>query len=472
MIQSKLKGQPVVETKDRRVEIEDRIPESTDVLAPARPEPRRIGLPRALGEILAVYVPSFGLGVFTALVLLHNPSLGNNDEISGWLPALEEILQYVMQASVTIFGVAFFCVQRGVTLPMLFGKPRAPEPQQPVLVGGWPVYGPGGYGSPGYGAAQPPQPAQAQWGQQVQPEPTGPTQHPQWGHTPQSADGQPEPTQPMVSEPPTSPMNFEPPTSPMTSEPPTSPMTSEPPTSPVPGWGTEPTRQQGPDGYGFGGNAPAFFPGVPRPPQDRGRGWQFVRAYFISMAGVLGFLISVVIYTSLTRQQTGAPDQGNSPWLVLVGLVVALSAGFGEEMLITGLVTNALEKAGMTGNRAWVIYLVAICLRIPFHLYYGWASLGVIIFTVVNIYVYRRWRLLWPIVLAHATYDFFEYVGSVVPQAAGGLMILGLGLGTLVMLVIILSLENSDRVARRRYNQFLRGQGFGGDPFAAAPING
>lgn len=430
------------------MEIEDRIPESTDVLVPARPEPRRIGLPRALGEILAVYVPSFGLGVFTALVLLHNPSLGNNDEISGWLPALEEILQYVMQASVTIFGVAFFCVQRGVTLPMLFGKPKAPEQQPPAMVGGWPVYGPGGYGSPGYGAAQPTQP---QWGQPAQPEPTQPTQHPQWGHSPQAqsqseAAGQPEPTQPMVS---------------------------EPATAPVPAWGTEPTRQQVPEGYGqtFGG-APAFFPGVPRPPQDRGRGWQFVRAYFISMAGVLGFLISVVVYTSLTRQQTGAPDQGNSPWLVLVGLVVALSAGFGEEMLITGLVTNALEKAGMTGNRAWVIYLVAVCLRIPFHLYYGWASLGVIIFTVVNIYVYRRWRLLWPIILAHATYDFFEYVGSVVPQAAGGLMILGLGLGTLVMLVIILSLENSDRVARRRYNQFVRGQGFGGDPFAAAPING
>ena len=115
-----------------------------------------------------------------------------------------------------------------------------------------------------------------------------------------------------------------------------------------------------------------------------------------------------------------------------------------------------------------MIYLVAICLRIPFHLYYGWASLGVIIFTCVNIYVYRRWRLLWPIILAHATYDFFEYVGSVVPQAAGGLMILGLGLGTLVMLVVILSIENSDRVARRRYDQFVQGQRLAGNPDFAA----
>ncbi|WP_034267356.1 CPBP family intramembrane glutamic endopeptidase [Actinospica robiniae] len=425
------------------MEIEERIPESAENPAPAapvRPEPRRIGVPRALGEILAVYVPSFGLGVFTALVLLHNPSLGNNDQVSGWLPALEEILQYVMQASVTIFGVAFFCVQRGVTLPMLFGKPsRQPEPRLPA---GWPAYD---------GVAQPTQP-QPQWGAPPGPEPTRPTQHPQWGHAPQDvqhapADARPEPTQPMIA---------------------------EPPTTPVPGWGawgSEPTQQQAPppgNGYGFDGQAPMFFPGFPQPPADRGRGWQFARAYFISMAGVLGFLISVVIYTSLTRQQTGAPDQGNSPWLVLVGLVVALSAGFGEEMLITGLVTNALEKAGMTGNRAWVIYLVAICLRIPFHLYYGWASLGVIIFTCVNIYVYRRWRLLWPIILAHATYDFFEYVGSVVPQAAGGLMILGLGLGTLVMLVVILSIENSDRMARRRYDQFVQGQRLAGNPDFAA----
>jgi membrane protease YdiL (CAAX protease family) len=421
------------------VETEDRIPEGTGTpIAPAAtssaPPAREIGLPRALGEIIAVYVPSFGLGVFTALVLLHNPDLGNNDEITGWLTALEEILQYVMQASVTIFGVAFFCVQRGVTLPMLFGKPKRPAQPDPAAPG-WPGYGFEGYGYPG---AEAPQPQQSE----QQAPPSAPA--PQWGQPPQ-----PSPTEPISPEP-------------------------TQPVSPVPAWGAQqpsPSTQPVPTAYGFAGNAPVYFPGVPRPPQERGRGWQFARAYFISMAGVLGFLISVVVYTQVTHRATGAPDQGSSPWLLLVGLVVALAAGFGEEMLITGLVTNALEKAGMTGSRAWVIYLVAICLRVPFHLYYGWASLGVIIFTVVNIWVYRRWRLLWPIILAHATYDFVEYAAGVVPQTAGGLMILGLGLGTLVMLIIILSVENSDRLARRRYARFAKEQGLLAH-YATAPVNG
>ncbi len=187
-------------------------------------------------------------------------------------------------------------------------------------------------------------------------------------------------------------------------------------------------------------------------PAERGPGWQFSRSFFLSMAGVLAFLITVVIYINVTGDSTGAPDQGNSLWMVPVGIVVALAAGFGEEVLITGMVVTTLEQAGFA-RRAWVIYLVAVCLRIPFHLYYGWASLGVICFTVVNVWVYRRWRLLWPIVLAHATYDAVEFAGSLVPNLAG-LALLGLGLATFVMVIVIACIELSDRSARRRFNQW------------------
>ncbi|MBR7825849.1 hypothetical protein KDK95_05975, partial [Actinospica sp. MGRD01-02] len=104
-----------------------------------RPGPavgRRIPLPRALGEILAVYIPSFGLGILSALILLHDPNAGA-DQITGPVTALEEILQYVMQASVTVFGVAFFCLQRGVTLRMLFGRTAEP-PRYPAAAYGLP----------------------------------------------------------------------------------------------------------------------------------------------------------------------------------------------------------------------------------------------------------------------------------------------------------------------------------------------
>jgi len=212
-----------------------------------------------------------------------------------------------------------------------------------------------------------------------------------------------------------------------------------------PGYPATPPYGVYPPPYGYGA---AYV----REPAQRGRGWQFSRAFFVSMAGVLAFLISVVAYVAISGDSTSAPDQGNSLWLVPVGVVVALAAGLGEEVLITGMVTTTLEQAGFA-KRAWVIYLVAIGLRIPFHLYYGWASLGVVCFTVVNIWVYRRWRLLWPIVLAHTAYDAIEFAGSLVPKVAGLTLIL-LGLATVVMVIVIACIELSDRSARRRFNQW------------------
>jgi membrane protease YdiL (CAAX protease family) len=360
VIQSKLEGPALVEDLrgSWRVEIGDRISGGP---AAGPTVDRSIRLRRAYGEILAVYVPSFGLGIISALILLSNPNQ-QVDQISGPVASLVDIAQYVMQASVTIFGVAYFCQLRGVTLGMLFGRLREPAPYRPAMAA--PIY----------------------------------------------------PAQPSLVTPP---------------------------------WGTSAPAP---------GQPPGYWPGYayvmpPRPPAERGKGWQFSRAYFISMAGVLGFLISVIVYSALDNSQPGAPSQGNSAYLVPVGLFVALAAGFGEEMLVTGLTVNALERAGIGGKRVWLIYLTAICLRIPFHLYYGWAAFGVIIFTVVNIWVYRRWRLLWPIVLAHATYDFVESLGEV-NQNTGGLLLLALGLTTVVMVIVVICIEASDSRSRRRYRRF------------------
>jgi membrane protease YdiL (CAAX protease family) len=203
-------------------------------------------------------------------------------------------------------------------------------------------------------------------------------------------------------------------------------------------------------GYGYGY-------GPPPQPEQRSVAWQFSRAFFLSLAGVLGFLLAVIIYVNVSGNSSGAPDQGHSLWLIPVGVVVALSAGLGEEVLITGMVVTTLEQAGFA-RRAWVIYLVAIALRIPFHLYYGWAAPAVICFTVVNIWVYRRWRVLWPILLAHALYDAVQFAGSVAPALAG-LALLGMGLATFVMAIVISAVELSDRATRRQFERWRAGVG-------------
>ena len=336
--------------------------------------PGRISPARALGELGAVYFVAFGLGVVSAIGLLTDPSLSADQQIRTWLEASSEMMQYIMQASVVVFGVGYFSLRRGVTLRSIFGRFTKPAP--PVL----------------YYPPQPPNLMQSPYQDQT----------PYQDQSPYQNQAQP----------------------------------------------------QYPGQYPY----PYPYPAYPQmayaasKPAERGPGWQFVRAFFLSMAGVFAFLVTVVVYVNVSGQSTGAPDQGDSLWMIPVGIVVALSAGFGEEVLITGMVVTTLEQAGF-GRRPWAIYLVAIALRIPFHLYYGWASLGVICFTVVNIWVYRRWRLLWPIVLAHALYDAIEFAGALVPGVAG-LALLGVGLATFVMVIVIACVELSDRSARRRFNQW------------------
>lgn len=357
-------------------------------------QPERIPVLRAFGELGAVYFVAFGLGVISAVGLLTNPALGGNQQIRNWLEAGSEMFQYIMQASTVVFGVGYFSLRRGVTLRSIFG--RFSRPSTPVA----------------YYQPPPPYPAQVQPQAQYPPNQFQPADQQYQPQYPDPAQ-YPYPTQTQLYAPPY----------------------SAPPNPGYPVYAPYPQM-----GY------------LPNRPGERGPGWQFARSFFLSMAGVLGFLLAVIVYVNVTGDSTGAPDQGNSLWMVPVGIVVALAAGFGEEVLITGMVVTTLEQAGFA-KRAWVIYLVAIALRVPFHLYYGWASLAVICFTVVNVWVYRRWRLLWPIVLAHATYDAVEFAGSLNPGLAG-LALVGVGLATFVMVIVIACVEVSDRSARRRFNQW------------------
>lgn len=73
-------------------------------------------------------------------------------------------------------------------------------------------------------------------------------------------------------------------------------------------------------------------------------------------------------------------------------------AGPTEELVMLALVVVLLRKI----NLGWIwITLVAIALRIPFHLYYGWASLALTLWVIGIILLYRRTNRILPIILAH-----------------------------------------------------------------------
>lgn len=80
-----------------------------------------------------------------------------------------------------------------------------------------------------------------------------------------------------------------------------------------------------------------------------------------------------------------------TPWTVQLG-------GLTVELVMLALVFVLLRKI----NLGWTwITLVAIALRIPFHLYYGWASLALSLWVIGIILPYRRTNRILPIILAN-----------------------------------------------------------------------
>ncbi|RDH95064.1 CAAX prenyl protease-like protein [Curtobacterium sp. AG1037] len=129
---------------------------------------------------------------------------------------------------------------------------------------------------------------------------------------------------------------------------------------------------------------------------------------FVALAGV-----SVVFHL----------EQNNYPWPGIEGapamILATIDAGLpgpSEELALTGLVVVALRRADV--GWGWV-YLVAVAVRIPFHLYYGWGVLAFAFWPVAFVYLYRRTGAIWGLVAAHTVYDLAAFLSAyeVVPDA-------------------------------------------------------
>lgn len=106
-------------------------------------------------------------------------------------------------------------------------------------------------------------------------------------------------------------------------------------------------------------------------------------------------------------------------------LLWSATAGVVEEALLL-----ALPVAVMTRMRwPWPAQLaVLVALRLPFHLYYGVQFLAqAVIWAGGLLFVYRRYRVLWPFALAHSLYDTISQslYGRANPLLGAALLVLG-----------------------------------------------
>ena len=104
--------------------------------------------------------------------------------------------------------------------------------------------------------------------------------------------------------------------------------------------------------------------------------------------------------------------EANDGLATFLYIISGATAGPAEEILMLALVVILMRKL----NLGWTpITIIAILLRIPFHMYYGWAAIAMIFWVITSVLFYKFTNRIWPLVLAHAT-----------KNALGGIIALGL----------------------------------------------
>ena len=96
-------------------------------------------------------------------------------------------------------------------------------------------------------------------------------------------------------------------------------------------------------------------------------------------------------------------------WTVPVLVLMALKAALGEELIVVAYVFDRLKRLGV-GPIATIVS--SALLRGSYHLYQGFGGfVGNVVMGVVFALVWRRWRRVGPLVVAHALIDIVAFVG-------------------------------------------------------------
>ena len=85
-----------------------------------------------------------------------------------------------------------------------------------------------------------------------------------------------------------------------------------------------------------------------------------------------------------------------------VNMASSINAGIVEEIVVLGYLVRRLEQRGYSGS---LIVLLAVVVRVSYHLYYGWGALAIAIWALASVLLYRRVRRLWPFIICHCAYD-------------------------------------------------------------------
>jgi hypothetical protein len=138
-----------------------------------------------------------------------------------------------------------------------------------------------------------------------------------------------------------------------------------------------------------------------------------LKTFFLAIDAMsLGWLAQGIVAQALTGMfgipsYKPGPEQTTDLLTHILTIAEAAMAGPSEELALMALVVVALHA---TGYNRWVIVVVAILVRIPFHLYYGWSAIALFVWVVLTILLYWRTGAIVGIVLAHTVWDVLLYL--------------------------------------------------------------
>lgn len=167
----------------------------------------------------------------------------------------------------------------------------------------------------------------------------------------------------------------------------------------------------------------------------------FAATYCFVIAGSILMAIVSAIFNLQKNSFSQPPIHG-----ALLAWHVAVNgmAGPSEELALLALVVVSLRVT----EHPWpVVMVVAVLVRVPFHLYYGWGALALAVWPVLMVMLYKRTGAIAAIILAHASFDMVTFIPG---DASSGLIQAAVALVGLV--VVLIPVWNADKPHRPGVN--------------------
>jgi hypothetical protein len=95
--------------------------------------------------------------------------------------------------------------------------------------------------------------------------------------------------------------------------------------------------------------------------------------------------------------------------LLAVGVAGAIAAGVVEEVVVLGYLVRRLEQRGSSTR---TIVVIAVAVRISYHLYYGLGVLPILLWATASVLMYLKIRRLLPFIICHIAWDIAVAFGS------------------------------------------------------------